>query len=76
MSDERSTVVRKRQRKPATKRVLICENCGAEFMFARIDAEWCSRSCHMDGQRKRALQVTEASASYTRAADGGCQRLK
>jgi hypothetical protein len=25
--------------------MLICENCGAEFMPSRSDAKWCSRLC-------------------------------
>ena len=33
------------RRTPATRRVQICANCGAEFMSGRSSAKWCSRSC-------------------------------
>jgi hypothetical protein len=36
---------RKPRRKPAARRMLICRNCGAEFMPSRSDAKWCSRGC-------------------------------
>ena len=36
-------MVRGPRRKPATKRMLICGNCGAEFLSSRRGAKWCSR---------------------------------
>ena len=60
--NERPDVVRGPRRKPATKRMLICANCGAEFMSGRSDAKWCSRSC------QAYARVTGQSASRTAAA--------
>jgi hypothetical protein len=31
--------------RPGRKRMLICANCGAEFIPSRSDAKWCSRRC-------------------------------
>jgi hypothetical protein len=45
MPDEHPIVLPRPRRKPATKRMLICRNCGAEFLPSRIDAKWCSRRC-------------------------------
>ena len=57
MRNERPGVVRGPRRTPATRRVQICANCGAEFMSGRSSAKWCSRSCQgyarVTGQRSR-----------------------
>ena len=45
MPHEHPIVLPRPRRKPATQRMLICCNCGAEFLPSRIDAKWCSRRC-------------------------------
>ena len=42
MPHEHPIVLPRPRRKPATQRMLICCNCGAEFLPSRIDAKWCS----------------------------------
>ena len=53
MTKERPDVVRGPRRKPATKRMLICGNCGAEFLSSRRGAKWCSRSCQAYARERR-----------------------
>jgi hypothetical protein len=60
MTNERPDEVRGPRRKPATKRMLICGNCGAEFLSSRSGAKWCSRSC------QAYARVTGQSASRPR----------
>jgi len=45
MTNERQGVVRGLRQRPVTRRMLICGNCGAEYMSSRSEAKWCSRSC-------------------------------
>jgi hypothetical protein len=61
-ANQRPEVTRGLRRKPAAKRMLICGNCGAEFMSSRSDAKWCSRSC------QAYARVAGQSASRTAAA--------
>jgi hypothetical protein len=67
MTNERLIVLGSPRRKLATRRMLICGNCGAEFMPSRSDAKWCSRSGQAHARVTGQKRITDSRAAQRKA---------